>query len=95
MRQLGGVSALNGDVTISPSTAIVIRKLPDGTEIPIKVNIYRARTDLSERINILPGDYLYLQYTPLEAVGAFLDRHLLEGALFGLVGAQLTTNNGN
>ena len=94
-RQLGGVSALNGDVTISPSTAIVIRRLPDGTEIPIKVNIYRARTDLSERINILPGDYLYLQYTPLEAVAAFLDRHLLEGALFGLVGAQLQNKNSN
>lgn len=94
-RQLGGVSALNGDVTISPSTAVVIRKMPDGTELPIKVNLYRARTDLSERINILPGDYVYLQYTPLEAVGAFIDRHLLEGALFGLVGTQLTTNNGN
>lgn len=94
-RQIGGVSALNADVTISPSTAIVIRKLPDGTELPIKVNLYRARTDLAERINILPGDYLYLQYTPVEAICAFLDRHLLEGALFGLVGTQLTNNNGN
>ena len=83
-RSIGGVSALNNDVSISPSTAIVLRKLPDGGEIPVKVDLYRARTDLSERIVIQPGDFILLQYTPLEAVGAFFERHLLETAIFGL-----------
>ena len=83
-RTVGGVSALNNDVSISPSTVIVLRKLPDGGEVPIKVDLYRARTDLSERIVIQPGDYILLQYTPLEAIASFVERHLLEGALFGL-----------
>lgn len=86
---IGGVSALNNDVSISPSTAIVLRKLPDGGEVPIKIDLYRARTDLSERIFIQPGDFILLQYTPLEAVAAFFERHLLETALFGLAAQQL------
>lgn len=83
-RAIGGVSSLNNDVAISPSTAIVLRKLPDGGEVPVKIDLYRARTDLSERIIIQPGDYLLLQYTPLEAVAAFFERHLLETALFAV-----------
>lgn len=88
-RAIGGVSALNSDVTISPSNVVIIRKLPEGGEIPIKVDLYQARNDLSERIIVQPGDYIYLQYTPMEAICAFVDRHLLEGALFGLFAQQL------
>ena len=87
-RAVGGVSALNNDVAISPSTCIVLRKLPDGGEIPVKIDLYRARTDLSERIVIQPGDYILLQYTPLEAIAAFFERHLLETAIFGLAAQQ-------
>lgn len=93
-RQVGGVSALNNDVSISPSMAIVLRKLPDGGEIPVKIDLYRARSDLSERIVIQPGDYILLQYTPLEAIGAFFERHLLESAIFGLA-AQNFSGGGN
>ena len=92
-RSVGGVSALNNDVSISPSTAIVLRKLPDGGEIPVKVDLYRARTDLAERIVIQPGDYILLQYTPLEAVAAFVERHLLETALFGVASQQFRSGN--
>lgn len=90
-RQMGGVTALNNDVTISPSNVIIIRQLPEGGEIPIKIDLYKAREDLSERLIVQPGDYIYLQYTPLEATCAFLDRHLLEGALFGVFATQLNT----
>ena len=92
-RVAGGLSALNNDVSISPSTVIVLRKLPDGGEVPIKIDLYRARTDMSERIAIQPGDYILLQYTPLEAIAAFFERHLLEGALFGLATQNLTSGN--
>ena len=92
-RVVGGLSALNNDVSISPSTVIVLRKLPDGGEVPIKIDLYRARTDLSERIAIQPGDYILLQYTPLEAIAAFFERHLLEGALFGIASQNLTRGN--
>ncbi len=92
-RVVGGLSALNNDVSISPSIVIVLRKLPDGGEMPIKIDLYRARTDMSERIAIQPGDYILLQYTPLEAIAAFFERHLLEGALFGLASQNLTRGN--
>jgi hypothetical protein len=87
-----GRSALNNDVSISPSQAIVLRRLPNNTQVPILVNLYRAREHLSERINIQPGDYILLQYTKAEAVGAFIERHILESALFGVAAAQFNSN---
>ncbi|MCG6157147.1 polysaccharide biosynthesis/export family protein [Rubinisphaera margarita] len=94
-RQVGGVSAINGDVTISASNVIILRQLPGGGQIPIKVDLYRALEDPSERVLIQPGDIVMLRYTPLEAVGAFLERNLLESALFGLAASQLQTGGGN
>jgi hypothetical protein len=92
---IGGQSALNADVSISASHLIVLRPLPDGTQIPIKVDLYQALRDPAERIIIQPGDYLILQYTRPEAVCAFIERHLLAGALFSLAAAQMQTGNGN
>jgi len=92
-RSVGGVSALNGDVTVSASTVIVLRTLADGSRVPIEVDLKRVKQDMTSRENILvqPGDHLILQYSKCEAVFAFLERHLLEGALFGVAAAQLTT----
>ena len=91
--QNSGRSALNSDVSISPSEAIVLRKLPNNTQVPILVNLYRARRYPAERINILPGDYILVQYTKMEAVGAFIERHILESALFGVAAAQVNRGN--
>jgi hypothetical protein len=92
-RATGGITALNNDVTISASQAIILRKMPNGTQVPIRVDLYRALRHPDERVLMQPGDFLLLQYTPLEACGAFFERHLLEGALFGVAAAQLQTNN--
>lgn len=93
----GGVSALNQDVTISGSKLIVLRKLPDGSHVPIEIDLNRAKRDTTGRENIIiqPGDFLILQYTCCEAIGAFFERHLLESALFGVAAAQLSTGSGN
>ena len=93
-RAIGGVSALNQDVTISASKLIVVRKLADGTSVPIEVDLNRAKQDMTGRENIIiqPGDYLYLQYSCVEAIAAFFERHLLEGALFGVAAAQFQSN---
>ncbi len=94
-RSSGGPSALNQDVDVSASNVIVLRQLDNGTQLPIKVNLYEALRNPAERILIQPRDIVLLQYTPIEAVAAFVERHLLEGALFGLAAAQLQTGNGN
>ena len=78
----GGMSALSQDVVISASQVVILRKLPNGTQVPIKVDLYKARKNPQERILVQPGDYIFLQYSPLEAVTAFVERHLLEGVLF-------------
>lgn len=91
-QQNSGRSALNADVSISPSEAIILRKLPNGTQVPILVNLYRARRYPAERINIQPGDYIIVQYTKLEAIGAFIERHILESALFGVAASQVNAN---
>ncbi|QDU40295.1 Polysaccharide biosynthesis/export protein [Maioricimonas rarisocia] len=90
-RAIGGVSALNQDVTISASHVIVLRTLPDGTRLPIEVDLERAKKEFDGRENIIiqAGDHIYLQYTKVEAIAAFIERHLLEGALFGVAAAQL------
>ena len=84
-----GKSALNQDVTISASQAIVLRKLPNGSVMPIRVDIYKARANAAERVRIMPGDFLLLQYTPMEATSAFIEKHIFETALFGVAAATL------
>jgi hypothetical protein len=88
----GGPSALNNDVSISASSVVILRYLPDGRMIPIEVDLYQARTNIAEQVIIQPGDYILLQYTKLEACAAFVERHLLEGALFGLAASQFNSN---
>jgi protein involved in polysaccharide export with SLBB domain len=51
----------------SPSLLTVIRRLPNGSQVAIKVDINRALTDPRERILVQPRDVLVLQETPQEA----------------------------
>ena len=92
-KAIGGVSALNQDITVSASKVIVFRKLPNGQEIPIKIDLYRAMKDPAERILIQPGDRVVLQYSRPEAVAAFLERHLFEGFLIGAATTFLYNRN--
>lgn len=58
----------NGSI-IPPTQIIVLRKLPNGGSIPIKISLNRALADVNQRLLIQPGDYILLQYTALETVG--------------------------
>ena len=64
-RGMGGGGGRGGSRTgpVPPSQAIVIRKLPDGSQIPIKIDLNRALTDSSERILIQPDDIVMVRYT--------------------------------
>lgn len=53
---------------LPPSVAIVVRKLCDGSQIPIKVDLNRALTDSSQRILIQPDDMIIVRYTCAEEV---------------------------
>jgi protein involved in polysaccharide export with SLBB domain len=51
-----------------PTRAIVLRKI-NGEHVPIAVNLKRAMLDPEQRIRILPGDFITLQYTPGALLG--------------------------
>jgi|SaaInlStandDraft_1057018.scaffolds.fasta_scaffold15571_2 hypothetical protein len=92
-RSIGGVSALNRDVSVSASRLIILRTLPaTGQRITVEVNLHKAMKYQEENILVQPGDMLILQYTALESIAAITQRYLLEGALFGLAAAQLNTS---
>ncbi len=89
-RSIGGVSAMNQDVSTSASRLAIIRMLPNGKRITIEVDLKKAMRYQEENIRIQPGDILVLQYTFPEAVSAFTHRYLLEGALFGVAAGVMT-----
>ncbi|MCA9039562.1 MAG: polysaccharide biosynthesis/export family protein [Planctomycetaceae bacterium] len=49
-----------------PTRLIVIRQVPSGDQIKILVDLKRAVDDEHERIQVLPGDLLVLEYTKSE-----------------------------
>ena len=77
-RAIGGVSALNRDVTVGASRVVIERKMPGGQTERFQVSLYAAMRNPDKRVLIEPGDRLYLEYTPIEAVMAFFERHLLD-----------------
>jgi protein involved in polysaccharide export with SLBB domain len=53
---------------LPPTNLIVVRKLPCGGQIPIRVDMKKALLDADERILVQPGDTLILRYTVFEEV---------------------------
>lgn len=90
-QSIGGVSALNHDVSNSASRLAILRTLPNGKRITIEVDLRKAMRYPEENIRVQPGDILFLQYTFPEAVCAFTQRYILEGALFTLAASQFQT----
>ncbi len=51
---------------IPPTRVLILRKLPNGEQLPIRVDLTKAMTDPTERIQVLPGDYIMMYYKPSE-----------------------------
>jgi protein involved in polysaccharide export with SLBB domain len=78
---LSGALIEQGIGNPSPSLLTVLRKLPDGGQVPIRVDLNKALVDARERILVQPGDVLILQETPGEAVGRYMTRTFLNFSL--------------
>lgn len=89
LQSAGGVSALNRDVTPSASRLLILRQVGCGQTMTIEVDLYKALRYPHENILVQPRDMLLLQYTPVEATAAFIQRNLFEGALLGIAAGQL------
>ncbi len=65
----GGGGGRGGNQYCQPSEAIIVRELPCGNSISMKVDLNRALEDPAERILIQPGDVIMVRYTLCEEVG--------------------------
>jgi len=72
---IGGVGGNRGgnnsadNAYFRPSEVIVIRELPCGNQIAIKIDLNQAIEDRSERILIKQGDVILLRFTMCEEIG--------------------------
>ena len=53
---------------VRPTRVIILREMPDGRQLPIRVDLARAMTDQKERILIQSNDVVMLQFKPHQAV---------------------------
>lgn len=53
---------------VRPTRVIILRELPDGRQLPIRVDLARAMVDQKERILIQPNDVVMLQFKPQQAL---------------------------
>jgi hypothetical protein len=80
----GGFNAnnLNGNLVQtgigfpSPSQVTVLRRTPDGGQIPILVSLNLALRDPRERILVQPGDFILLQQTFGEALAQYITTNI-------------------
>ena len=82
----GGMNGGRGSAYCQPSQAIIIRELPCGSQIAIRVNLNRALTNPGERILIQPKDVVLLKYTLGEEVGNVFLSLIQFNFLWGLGG---------
>lgn len=54
---------------IPPTRVIVLRKLPNGQQLQIRVDLNEAKKNPNERIRIMAGDYIMMYYKPGEMMG--------------------------
>ncbi len=93
----GGILGNVGIGFPNPSLLTVLRRLPDGSQVPIRVDINDALRDPRENILVQSGDILILQETTGEAFARWMSRQfgfsyfqgLFGGSSAGQVSAQL------
>ncbi len=72
---VGGPNGASGQVIqfgagigniIPPTRAIILRKMPNGQQVAIRVDLIRAMKDPMQRVVIQPGDFINLYFKPGE-----------------------------
>lgn len=81
----GGGSGSGSQQACQPSEVILVRELPCGNSISMKIDLKKALSDRSERILIQPNDVVLLRYTLCEEIG---------NLVIGLLPAYLIGNGG-
>jgi protein involved in polysaccharide export with SLBB domain len=69
---LAGTMLLPGIGQPTPTLLTVIRRMPDGGQIKIRVDLNRAVKDARERLLVQAGDFLLLQETPEQGIVRYI-----------------------
>lgn len=83
---LGGGGRGGQQQFCQPTDAIVIRELPCGSQISMRVNLNQALQNPRERVIIQPGDFIVVRYTLGEEIGNVLLNLIQFNFLWGLGG---------
>src|SRR5205085_4019210 len=79
---LAGNQVLPGIGNPSPTLLTVVRKVPNGGQVPIVVDLARALRDPAERIRVRCGDVLILQEKPEEALTRYVTQTFFNFDIF-------------
>ncbi len=71
---LRGATIAEGLGSPSPKLLSVLRRLPDGRQVTIRVDLHRAARDPRESLILVAGDVLVLQETPGQAVTRYFSQ---------------------
>ena len=71
MGGMGG-GGRGGNQACQPSEAIIVRELPCGNAITMKIDLNKALEDPAQRVLIQPGDVIMVRYTLCEEIGNVL-----------------------
>ncbi len=102
---LAGTMVLPGLGQPSPTLLTVVRRLPGGSQVSIRVDLNRAVKDARERLLVQAGDFLMLQETPAQGITRYItqmfdvpfswtflrSQHLLAGTTFSVPGGTSPT----
>lgn len=81
----------------SPSLVSVLRRLPNGQQINIRVDLNEAFRDMRENIIIMPGDVIVMQERPSEALARYLTQTIRVNSTWEMIRAnrffQVGTSN--
>lgn len=90
-QNLSGASVVRGLGNPSPSLLSVLRRLPDGGQVTIRVDLNKAARDPRENILVQAGDILVLQETQDEAIVRYFSQQIQ----FNLFGRLFNSTDGN
>ncbi len=52
-----------------PATRVIVIREMCGEQVPIEIDLRRAMIDPAERVTVQPGDFIVLEYRPIELIG--------------------------
>lgn len=88
LQAIAGSAGLRSDVT--PTEATLIRRLDDGKDVQVRIDLTRLYAGMAPNINLEPGDILWVPETTLTRVQDFINRtlYIRAGVTYNLIGTQ-------